>query len=694
MSRCPRCLSLGCMLLATLCGAGCARFKEMVMPRGGKALYVATDGSDEHTGTRARPFRTLERARDAIRTLKKADGLPTGGVTVILRGGVYERGSTFALTKQDSGTAEAPIVYRAARGEEVRLVGGKVVATWQPVADGATRDRIPAPARAHVLQADLRALGIADFGQVKGGGLELFFNDQPMPVARGPNDGEIRIDDLRGGDQIKHPRDGTTIDRIGKFTYKGDRPRRWVGEKNLWLHGYWYRDWAEDRQKVAKLDADKRLIELAPPYHHYGYRKGQWFHSLNALSELDLLGEWVIDPEAGTLYFWPPSPIERGRGAVSVLATLVSVKHASHVRLEGLVLEVARGTAVTVSGGTGVLVAGCTLRNLGGWAARIAGGTAHGVASCDISGTGGGGISLSGGDRKSLTPSGHHALNNHIHHFSRVKRMCQPAVSLAGVGNRVAHNLIHDAPHQAMSFGGNDHLIELNEIHHVCHEANDGGAIYAGYDWTTRGTVIRHNFMHHVTGLKGRGCVGVYLDDMSSGTTIAANVFYKVTRAAFIGGGRDCTVENNLFVECTRAMHMDARAMGWAKHAVNGKLKERLEAMPYKSALWRSRYPRLVHTWHDEPAAPKGNLIARNVFYQCKPWDDITKVARPYATVEQNLVDEDPLFVDAETLNFQLQHDSPAYKLGFQRIPFEKIGLYRDKFRRSLPPRGKRTEEE
>jgi len=31
---------------------------------------------------------------------------------------------------------------------------------------------------------------------------------------------------------------------------------------------------------------------------------------------------------------------------------------------------------------------------------------------------------------------------------------------LSGVGNRASHNLIHDAPHAAILFGGNDHRIE------------------------------------------------------------------------------------------------------------------------------------------------------------------------------------------------------------------------------------------
>jgi len=49
--------------------------------------------------------------------------------------------------------------------------------------------------------------------------------------------------------------------------------------------------------------------------------------------------------------------------------------------------------------------------------------------------------------------------------------------------------------------------------------------------------------------------------------------------------------------------------------------------------------------------------------------------ARKYVTFRDNLIDKDPHFVDRAKGNFQLRDDSPAYTLGFKRIPIEKIGL-------------------
>jgi len=521
------------------------------------AFFVSPEGSDAHPGTRTQPFKTLEAARDAVR---KSDRRQKA--TVWLRAGVHERRSPFNLTAEDSGSPEKPVVYRAWPGEEVRMVGGITVTGWKPVTDEAVRGRLAPGARDSVLQVDLKALGLKDYGRVKGGGLELFFDDRPMTLARWPNEGFVKIVGLVEPGTVNVR--GTKGSKTGKFIYEGDRPKRWVQENDVWVHGYWFWDWSDERQKVESIDTDKRIISVEPPFHRYGYRIGQWFYAMNILAELDTPGEWYLDRETGILYFWPPTSLEKARAVVSISGTLANLTDVSHVVVQGIIFEASRGNAVVMKRCSNTKIIACVLRNLGSVAARIELGRSNGVVACDIYGTGSGGIVLRGGDRKLLKPGGHFAENNHIHHYGRWNRMYTPAIAIGGAGNRAAHNLIHDAPHMAVSFGGNDHLIEFNEIHNVCLESNDAGAIYAGRDWTMRGTVIRHNYLHDITGFRGRGCVGVYLDDMFCGTKIYGNVFYRVTRAAFIGGGRDCVVENNIFVDCRPSLHIDARAMGWA----------------------------------------------------------------------------------------------------------------------------------
>jgi hypothetical protein len=635
------------------------------------------------------PLPTLQAAQERIRRWKHAGRLPRGGVLVELLGGTYEIPAPIEFTDDDSGAPGSPIVYQARRGEEVRITAGRQVRGWRPVTDPAILQRLDPAARGHVLQTDLRAQGVTDLAGVRRPGqwavsepgLELIYNDRPMTIARWPNRGFVRI-----ADTVKtEPYDirGTWGEKVGRLVYEGDRPARWVGEKEIWLHGYWFWDWADERMRVESIDTQKRIITLAKPEHAYGYRKGQWYYAFNLLSELDEPGEWYLDRDSGLLYFWPPSGIDKGRAVVTIHPNVIVMKNASHITFRGMILEGARGAAVTVDGGEDVRLVGCTLRNCGGWAVRMVGAVRSGVQGCDIYGTGDGGVLLEGGDRRTLTPAGLYVDNCHIHHTSRWNPVYKPGVMIGGVGNRVTHNLIDNAPHMAIGFGGNDHLIEYNEIHSVCYQSNDAGAMYAGRNWTMRGTVIRYNYLHHINGFEGRGCVGVYLDDQYCGTRIESNVFYKVTRAAMIGGGRDCSIENNVFVDCVPATHVDARGLGWARDGFAG-LKADLEALPYKQPPWSEKYPRLVTILDDDPMAPKGNRIARNILVGGR-WGDFESAAKPLVAFEDNLLEGDPKFVDAAHADFRLKPDSPAWKLGFKRIPIEKIGLYRSRDRASWP---------
>lgn len=664
-------------------------FTMFVLPVAAElALYVSMDGNDAWSGRLKTPdvsgadgpVATLAGARDRVREIKAAGGLPEGGVRVEVAPGVYFLKETFLLEAGDSGMPDKPVVYAAAEKGNAAFSGGAAVDAFVPVTDPSVLERLDEAARGQVVQADLAALGIKDYGSPEGGGVEVYFRGKPMTLSRWPNEGFTTIQDVVVDDG--HKIHGIKGSKTGIFTYEGDRPARWVDEKDGWLHGYWFWDWSDQRQKIAEINPEKSQIRLEEPYHNYGYRPKQWYYAYNMLSEIDQPGEWYVDREAGILYFWPPEPVQPGDVMVSVLAKLITVTDAEHVVLRGLTFECARGLMLGVNGGANVRVAACTFRNGGDNAISVSGDQAHTVFGCDIYQMGGGGISLSGGNRETLTGAGHLAENNHIHDYGQWYRMYRAGISIHGVGIRAANNLIHDAPHIGIVFGGNDHEIQFNEIHHVCLESNDAGAIYAGRNWTTRGTVIEYNYLHDIQGYLDKGCVGVYLDDMYCGTRINGNVFYKVTRAAFIGGGRDCYVTNNIFVDCNPALHVDARALGWAhQHAddwiTEAETKGTLSGIRYKEPPYSERYVNLADILENEPKAPKGNIIARNICVGGK-WDEVEEKAREYLTFENNMIDEDPHFVDREKLDFRLQENSPAFTMGFETIPVEKIGIYED----------------
>jgi hypothetical protein len=162
-------------------------------------------------------------------------------------------------------------------------------------------------------------------------------------------------------------------------------------------------------------------------------------------------------------------------------------------------------------------------------------------------------------------------------------------------------------------------------------------------------------------------------------------VFFQVPQAAFIGGGHDNVVENNIFVQCNPALHVDARATNWAAPGMPGMISQ-LAEVPYREEPWRTRFPQLLSYKDGNPAVPRGNIVARNICWGGR-WDDLEGGAKPGVKFIDNMVGQDPRFVDEKNLNFQLRPDSPAWKLGFQRIPTEKIGLYQDENRATWPVR-------
>ena len=643
-------------------------------------LYVSVNGRDEWSGRLASPnsdgsdgpFATFERARDELRRLKDEGKLRDGAV-IYVREGIYVRSSPLVLSFEDSGFDDVPIIYRAYPGESVRVIGGVFVTGWEPVSDPDVLKVLDERARGNVLQADLSVLGVKDYGDPDSG-VQLFYKDKRMVLARYPNEGYMEISDVAVYDRDVRGIKGSTV---GRFYYSDDRVSRWLNEKDPWAHGFWFWDWDDQRQRIKSIDPGNRLISMSEPYHRYGYRKGQWFYGYNLLSELDSPSEWYLDREKGILYFWPPEPFREEYPIITVAKNLVVMDDVSNIVFDGFIFEAVREDLFLIKGGRNNRITNCVLRNTGEWAVKIQGGSGHVVSGCHIYNIGNGGIQLNGGDRKTLTPAGHKVENCHIHDYGQWRLTHSPALLLDGVGMVVRHNYIHDAPNQAIIFRGNDHLIEYNEIHDVCRASNDVGVIYSGRDWTWRGNVIRYNFIHHVTGYQDNKAMGVYLDDMLCGTIIYGNVFYKVTRAVFIGGGRDNIVENNIFVECDPAIHVDARALGWASYHVDTTMKERLLAMPYKDRVWRTHYPRLLNILDDNPAAPKGNVIRRNICWKSRCFE-IYDLAKPYVKPGENLVDVDPLFFDSEKMNFSLRPESPAFKIGFKPIPFDKIGLVKD----------------
>lgn len=648
-------------------------------------VYISTSGNDAWSGlfpspnstNTDGPFATLERARNVLRELKQAGRWPSSGeVIVYLRGGKYELKYGFELNIEDSGKPNLQVIWQPYREEIVHLIGGVqlIFAKATKNIGAEAKQKIPKSSQENIYSFDLAAQGISNFGTMTTRGmlrpiypaaLQLILNGRFLPLAGWPNNGWAEISATPDG------RYG------GNFTFNSERLQRWVGVDELWMHGYWMRDYADSYEKVKSIDISSNTIFTMEPHGVKGYGAGQRFRVIGILEELDEAGEWYLDRNSGIIYIWPPADMGTGDFYASMLEeTLISFHDVSHVTLRNIIVEVTRGVGIEISGGSGNIISECTIRNIGNIGVRITGGRSHSIIGCNISYTGDGGISLNAGDRTMLTPSNHIIKDNNIHHFGQWVRTYQPAIKIEGVGSRILNNKLHDGPHSAIWLQGNDHLIESNEIFKVGYDTGDVGAIYIGFDWTERGNIIRYNYFHDIRSVLKESAKAIYLDDLSSGTLVYGNIFNRVDWGVFIGGGRDNRVENNIFIENTlAAVHLDSRGLGWAKWAIigNGPILAALVNMNYKNPPWSTKYPELVDILDKQPGAPLGNSVARNIIYKSK-WLNLkggakfSEVDSPYkATVND--------FVFDDYGNLELIQTSAAFGWGFKAIPFSPLGL-------------------
>jgi len=114
-------LSLLALVLGLLPLHGASVFHE---------FFVSPSGSDANPGTKAKPFQSIVRAREAVRGCNAA---MTGDIVVNLRGGNHFVAELLQFSPQDSGRNGFNVIYRAYKKETPVITGGVSVTNWTPV---------------------------------------------------------------------------------------------------------------------------------------------------------------------------------------------------------------------------------------------------------------------------------------------------------------------------------------------------------------------------------------------------------------------------------------------------------------------------------------------------------------------------------------------------------------------------------
>ena len=284
------------------------------------------------------------------------------------------------------------------------------------------------------------------------------------------------------------------------------------------------------------------------------------FVFFNLLEEIDEPGEWAFDAKTKKLVLYPDAGFTDGSTcAVGTFdSPFISLKGASDVRIEGIVFTAKCGEhCIVIENGSGNVVAGC--RFSGVRQGVSVSGLRNKVVSCDFENLLDNGVTLAGGEVKSMARGGNVVENCLFSEFGILSGGYADAVIVNGCGNAVRHCEMHGAIGHAMDIRGPENLVEYCRIYDVCRDHDDSGALYANGVWSY-GTIIRYNDIGTSVGLSS----GIYLDDFCCGTTVYGNILRNVGHfGVFISGGRDITVENNIFTGCWGGIRLDNRGLFW-----------------------------------------------------------------------------------------------------------------------------------
>jgi len=142
-----------------------------------------------------------------------------------------------------------------------------------------------------------------------------------------------------------------------------------------------------------------------------------------------------------------------------------------------------------------------------------------------------------------------------------------------------------------------------------------------------------------------------------------------------IHGGKENTVDGNLFLDCRAAISFSPWGEGrWREFTAKA-----LEAPAIDRALYLARWPELSRLGEDHDR----NRITRNLAVGCEKLF-LRDAGRNVAAANLAETAVDPALAAAARGDFGALEEAMARR-GMRPIPFDAIGLYRDGFRRELP---------
>ena len=317
--------------------------------------YVNPNGNDLWSGDIKQPnvtltngpFKTLERAKQAIRTLKKTNTF-NDKVTVNIANGRYYLSQPLNFSLMDSGLPGREILWQGEPGAQVTISAGLPITCRKRNATFWDCPLTKLPANTAYF----------DTSRIKGNTpkFELFVNDQKLQLARWPN---------QDWAHIKEP-----VDQNTQFSVMETLPALSSDIKAAQVHIFAGNDWYDQYIGIDSVDQSANTIKLSAPT-AYALDSGRRFYIQNLPSLLDAPGEWLYDEATKKISFIAPTGITPAVAMLSSLPNILIADGASNLTFKNISFQHSTGMAITVKNSNNITMEKLDINNMGGRAVNV-----------------------------------------------------------------------------------------------------------------------------------------------------------------------------------------------------------------------------------------------------------------------------------------------------------------------------------
>lgn len=662
-------------------------FDEGEFVMGENDLVVAPYGDDSNSGTLEAPLKTLEKAKEILRSSTSNDS-----VTVWFREGTYTINETVKFTAEDREN----VLYRSYPGEKVSFSGSKEIKGWSET----TINGVDAFVTDISIDAD------EDYFR------SLFKGDKRLARPVYPKEDVFKVSDPSESEGIPASWDPNFfVYSVAFYAHTKDvLDFANVGDVEVKIMHFW----CDEHLPMKSVDTSTGRIETTKPT-AMRIRVDDNYVFENVKEALCEPGEWYLDRAEEKLYYIPEEgdTVENTVLQAGKTEQFMTFENAENIAFQGIDFintdwdyvdgqftgnpfpeehplhdNVIYGSehpqaafevpaAIYIASSKGINFTDCRFENISYTAIKFDKGTQNcDVTSCYFNGIGASAIFIHG---DFVIPATTKNINVHDCHIGNYGRIFTNAIGILlthAYDCELTYNEIHDGWYTGISVGWNwgyaDHPTnKINISNNLIYNIGNGWLSDMGGIYTLGiqpETVISGNVIYNVgcdEGAYGYGGWGIYLDEGSSEMLVENNLVYDCSSETFHQHyGRDNIVRNNIFAFGGEGAFIVTRHEEHNSLTLKNNILVVDDASIYAFDTAKDWFVDDSNLYWDYKRC--GNVYSGHT---TKLFDRKSLVILTAQGYYNNAVYGDPLFKDAENRDFTLAQNSPALEAGF--VPFE-----------------------